>query len=288
MSSYQPTVDHCPQCGNSTTLLHPIDSGMKLRLAKENIEVHFDSVCTSCFKNLSKSVSNASFLQAEKLIQENVKKNMWKARLALFRQARNCMNANQHAEAAMNLEKYLKTIEIVYDKKRSELSPGLFRDKPREVTLVASALWSLVEIYDLHTTYHPRQEEAAKKLGEFISYTNLFSQVVKVAHHRRSHSNNPKAYKLLLTTANVQHGRCFIASVAFPDRQDPTVQILRHFRGHVLMRSSFGRLCIALYYRFSPGLAYRLGKYQSVKRALKWGLPPFAACLKRVFNLQDR
>lgn len=288
MTTYQQSVDHCPQCGNSTTLLHPIDSGMKLRLAKDNVEVHFDSVCTTCFKTLSKNISNASYLQAEKQIQENFKRTLWKSRLALFRQARNHMDQNQHAEAAANYEKYLKTIEFVYDKKRIDISPALFKDKPREVTLVASALWSLVEIYDLHSNYHGRQEEAAIKLGEFISYTNLFSGVVKIANFKRTRAKNPRAYKLFLKSANVDQARCFIASVAYPDRNDPTVQILRLFRGRVLMSSVFGRLLVSLYYRFSPGLAYRLQSSSSAKYLLRAVLPPFAACLKRLFNLQQR
>lgn len=288
MPSYQQTVEHCPQCGNSTSLLHPIDSGMKLRLAKENIDVQFDSICTSCFKSLSKTVSNASYLQAEKQIQENFKKNLWKARLSLFRQARNSMSLHQHADAAANYEKYLKTLEYVYEKKRAELSPGMFKDKPREVTLVASALWALVEIYDLHPNYYGRQEEAAHKLGEFISYTNLFTSVVKMAHFKSKHAKNPRAFKIFLKSANVDSSQCFIASAAYPDRNDPTIKVLRQFRAQILKKSVPGRIFIATYYRYSPALAFRLKYSPTAKFVLRAVLPPIAACLKRLFNLQDR
>jgi hypothetical protein len=64
----------CPHCGVATTLLHPIEEGMRLRLEKEGTPITVDAVCTSCYKNLSKKLSNATLMQAEKTIQSNHKK----------------------------------------------------------------------------------------------------------------------------------------------------------------------------------------------------------------------
>ena len=131
----------CPQCGTNTNLLHVIDQGMKLRLEKEGKPIAFDSICTSCFKTLSKNLSNASFLAAEQTIQKNFKNNLWKNRLNLIRHARNLLALREYAEAAICYEKYLKVIEYIYEKKRHEFTAQQFKDTPREVTLIAGALW---------------------------------------------------------------------------------------------------------------------------------------------------
>jgi hypothetical protein len=255
---------------------------MKLRLEKEGKPVAFDAICTSCFKSLSKNLSNASFLAAEQTIQKNFKNNLWKNRLNLIRHARNLLALKEYAEAAICYEKYLKVIEYIYEKKRHEFTAQLFKDTPREVTLVSGALWALVEIYDLHPKYKEKQESSAKILGELMSYTNLFSTIVKKASVKRKHARNPAAYKVLLKAAHVSHGHCFIASIAYPDRHDPTVVDLRRFRSQYLLQRAWGRAFVRLYYSWSPGLAFRLRKYESVKVFLRFTLPPLAKFLKRL------
>lgn len=272
----------------STSLLHNIDQGMKLRLEKEGKATSFDAICTACFKTMSKTLSNASYLSAEQTIQQNFKTNLWKSRLTLIRHARNLLALREYAEAAVCYEKYLKIIEYVYEKKRTEFSAQLFKEHPREVTLITSALWSLVEIYDLHENYWEKQHAAALKLGEMMSYTNLFTSIVKRATLKRKTAKNPAAYKALLKTANVSHSKCFIASVAYPDRNDPTVTILRQFRNQVLARHPLGRSATRFYYSWSPGLANRLQHSQIARFLLRLTLPWLAAGLKWLFDLKDQ
>lgn len=276
----------CPLCSASTSLLHTIDTGMRLRLEKEGQFVTHEAVCTSCFKDLSKKLSNASFLAAEQIINDNYRKNLWKNRLSLIKQARSHLVLKNHAEAAICYEKYLRIVELVFEKSRMDIRPEFFKDNPREVTLIVGALWALVEIYDLHPNYAKKQEEAAAKLGELVSYTNLFSSIVKTATAKKAHGKNPRAYKALLKNANVKTGNCFIASIAFESRNDPTLVILRAFRNQVLSTNAPGKTFVRLYYRWSPGLANRLQHYKWVKSALRAVLPPFALCLKRVFSLK--
>lgn len=278
----------CPQCNSQTNLLHKIDPGMRLRLEKEGETIPYDAVCTSCFKEISKKLSNASFLHAEQVIQENYKKSLWKNRLVLIRQARNLIIMKNHAEAAICYEKYLRIVEFVLEKKRENFQADQFKDNPKEVSLIVGALWALVEIYDLHPNYHRKQEQAAVKLGELVSYTNLFTSIIKAASAKRKIAKNPRAYRALLKTANVRTGNCFIASIAFESRNDPTLITLRAFRDQVLSASPIGRIFVRTYYRWSPGLANRLQHYQKVKNLLRQVLPPFAACLKRVFSLKVR
>lgn len=278
----------CPQCNSDTTLLHKIESGMRLRLEKEGQPVPFDAVCTSCFKEISKRLSNASYLHAEQIIQENYKKSLWKNRLSLIKQARHYIILKNHAEAAICYEKYLRIVEYVLEKKRDQFQAELFKDNPREVSLIVGALWALVEIYDLHPSYSTRQEQAAVKLGELVSYTNMFTSIIKTATAKRKIARNPRAYGALLKAANVRTGNCFVASIAFESRNDPTLILLRAFRDQVLAPHAPGKAFIRFYYRWSPALANRLQHYQWVKSILRKVLPPFAVCLKRVFSLKER
>jgi hypothetical protein len=277
----------CPQCGTQTNLLHPIDQGLRLRLEKEGASVPFDTVCTSCFKSLSKNLSSASLLQAEQYIQGNYKKNLWKNRLALLREGRAHLERKEHADAAVCYEKYLKIIQYVYEKNFEQIEASLFKEHPREVTLICSALWSLVEIYDLHPNYTSKQESHAAKLGELLPYTNLFSNMAKQAHIKVRHAKNPQAYRILLRKANIKTGNCFIASIAFENRNDPTLIILRQFRNQVLITNRIGRHFVQAYYRFSPALANRLQHYSAPKRILRQLLPPFATALKVLFKLRE-
>lgn len=285
MSELQ-ALSGCPLCNASTSLLHTIDSGMRLRLEKEGQFITHNAVCTSCFKDLSKKLSNASFLAAEQIIQGNYKKNLWKNRLSLVKQARGHLVLKNHAEAAICYEKYLRVVEFALEKKRSEFRPEHFKDNPREITLIVGALWALVEIYDLHANYGRKQEECAQKLGELVSYTNMFTSIIKTATYKKRAAKNVRAYKTLLKAANIKTGNCFIASIAFESRNDPTLVLLRAFRNQVLATNLPGRIFIRLYYRYSPAAANRLQHYKWVKSTLRAVLPPFALCLKRVFSLK--
>ncbi len=276
----------CPQCGTSTSLLHPIDQGMRLRLEKEGTTITFDAVCTSCFKALSKNLSSATLLQAEKYIQGNYKKSLWKNRLALIRQAHVFVDRKEHSEAAVCYEKYFKILQMIYEKDFSELNASMFGDNPKEVTVMCSALWALVEIYDLHPHYKNRQEVCAVKVGELMPYTNLFANMAKHAAIKSRHGNNPVAYRKLLQSANIKTGNCFIASIAFEDRNDPTLVILRQFRSQVLMRTSLGKPFVRAYYHYSPALANRLQHFSAAKLTLRRVLPILAKILKYLFKLQ--
>lgn len=280
------SISGCPLCNASTSLLHTIDAGLRLRLEKEGHTVQHESVCTNCYKDISRKLSNASVLAAEEIIKKNYRKNLWKNRLLLVKQARSYFLLKNHAEAAVCYEKYLRIVEIVYDKKRVDISADLFKDNPKEITLVVGSLWALVEIYDLHQNYARKQELCAQKLGELVSYTNLFTSIIKVAHVKKKIGRNTRAYKILLKTANVRSGHCFIASIAFESRNDPTLITLRAFRNDVLAKTFLGKSFIRTYYRWSPGLANRLQHYPWVKKALRRVLPSFALCLKRVFSLK--
>lgn len=94
---------------------------------------------------------------------------MWKTRVTLVKQGRNAMARKSYSDAAINSEKYLRVLEVVFDKK-SASSPETFKDSARtkEITVVASVLWDLIRIYDMTPRYGDRQKKAAVKLVSFL------------------------------------------------------------------------------------------------------------------------
>jgi hypothetical protein len=90
------------------------------------------------------------------------------------------MNDKAFSDAAVAYEKYIKVLEIIFDAKPGELSPEQFKDAARtqELTVVASAYWDLLRIYDTSEKYGDRQAIAAKKLAQFKIRKNRYLQGV--------------------------------------------------------------------------------------------------------------
>ena len=69
-------------------------------------------------------------------------------------------------------------------------------------------------------------------------------------------------------------GGCFIASAAYGSPLDDRVVVLRTFRDEILMKSSIGREFVAIYYRFSPPVARKIGESDTLKAIVRLGLYP--------------
>jgi hypothetical protein len=69
-------------------------------------------------------------------------------------------------------------------------------------------------------------------------------------------------------------GGCFIATAAYRDYDHPKVQLLREFRDRYLLKSSFGRIVVGVYYRYSPILAKFVAKSRSIKAGVRFTLMP--------------
>ena len=74
------------------------------------------------------------------------------------------MNDKMFSDAAVNYEKYIKVLEVVFDCKAGELAPEMFKDSARtqELTVVTSVFWDLLRIYDTSSKYGDRMQRAAK------------------------------------------------------------------------------------------------------------------------------
>jgi len=69
-------------------------------------------------------------------------------------------------------------------------------------------------------------------------------------------------------------GGCFIATTAYRDYDHPKVQLLREFRDRYLLRNSFGRVFVGMYYRYSPSLARFVANRQPIMSLVRFSLMP--------------
>ena len=70
-------------------------------------------------------------------------------------------------------------------------------------------------------------------------------------------------------------GGCFIATAAYGSPIQPYVKILREFRDHFLLESSFGKFLVNLYYKYSPPVADFIANHDSLRAMVRMGLLPF-------------
>lgn len=69
-------------------------------------------------------------------------------------------------------------------------------------------------------------------------------------------------------------GGCFIATAAYGSLMEPHVKILREFRDSFLLKSSFGKFFVNLYYEYSPPIADIIANNDNFRRIVRLGLLP--------------
>lgn len=278
----------CQKCGQAATDLLRVDPGMRLRFQEVLPDVTLPAeVCGSCFKGIAQDLNRGAKLRAEHQAREQNKMMMWRSRVNLVKQGRVFMSRKAYSEAAVSFEKYIRVLEVVYDKKPGELTPELFKDSARtkEITVVASVLWDLVRIYDTSPRYGERQKRAVQKLGIFIQYSPIQGEIVKKARQFEATAKNKGAIKDLIKLIDKKGGRCFIATATYHDPQEYAVRVLTLFRDELLVRQTYGRVFIKLYYAFSPRIALVIDQSTFLQKASKLALDAVAAWLDRRFHL---
>lgn len=265
----------CPYCGDNVSLLVPVESGMRLRLQKEAQIINVpERVCEGCIKQLAKSISRGAVLRAEQRAKEQNRLMLWRNRVKLVKQAKAHLSQKNYSDAAIAYEKYLRVLEIVYEKKSGELSPDLFKGEARaqEMTVIASVYWDLMRIYDTHEKYKDRQMKAAQKLADFARFTPAFPHIMRRAESYVRQAKNPAAFKAFLRMARASRPRCFIATAAFDGYRHPVVETLCQFRDQRLKTNRIGRVCVRVYYRHSPKIADFLDTHPALKPATRKAL----------------
>lgn len=263
----------CPRCGAMVGELINVDSGFRQRLANAGVrEAVPDRICQTCFRELQKKPGTTSNLLAREKAREENRTRLWKSRVTLIRRARAAMNAKMLAEAAVAYEKYIRCIEIVFNAKPGGLTPDMFKDaaQTKELTVVASAYWDLLRIYDSNNRYAERQSQAAAQLAKFIRFTPVYPDIMRKAQAFQKEARNPTVIKQFIKQANLEKGRCFIATASFHSAAAPEVQILRRFRDQKLSKTKWGRGLIHIYYLISPPLANWLYEAPRSRRFSRW------------------
>lgn len=267
-----------------------VDTGLKLRLQEErSISPVPTEVCDSCHMKLSKLVSKGARLRAEAQAKDQARLMLWRNRINLVRQAKNLMAQKNFSDAAVAYEKYLRILEIVYDKEPGSLSPDLFRNGARksELTVITSVYWDLMRIYDSHPRYADRQMKAAARLADFSRFTAIYPTIIRNAETQSRQARNTAAYKKFIEISKQKRPRCFIATSAFNGVHSDAVESLCQFRDHVLLTTAIGRRLTRLYYFISPPLAFLLDALPALKPPVRKILTCLARQVEVKFSLKN-
>ncbi len=273
---------NCPNCGENKSELIHLDVGTKLRLKETGaIEDAPDFLCESCLRNANKSMSQGAKLRAEQEAKEQNRIMLWKNRIGFVKQGRQLLAEKNYSDAAVSFEKYLRSIEIVFEKSSGELTSEMFKDEAqkKELTILASVYWDLLRIYDSSPRYRERQMKAAEKLADFARFTPVYPNLIRQAEKQLKAAKNSEAYEIFLRKSNALRPRCFIATAAFSGYQSPTVISLCRFRDESLRKSQLGRAFIVSYYRISPSIAKTLDRNQWAKPLTRVLLRAIARCV---------
>ncbi len=276
----------CPRCGADNREMRPVDTGMKVALTTAGETSIPSVVCVNCYGDLSSLVSQGMRLRIEKENREKNKLMLWKNRTNLIRVARNLMAQKSYSEAAVNYEKYLRVLEMVYNLKNGELSPDVFSNSKRskELTVVTTVYWDLMRIYDTSPRYGDRMSKSAMKLAQFLPLSTIYPDVIRKAEAFSRSAKNPAVVRSFLKACKTGRSGCFIATAVFEDSQTPELQIFRAFRDELLLPSATGRAFVEFYYRFSPPLARLVGRQKPLRHCLKPVFRLLAKVVKKSLN----
>ena len=279
----------CPNCNKEYPELIPFDSDTKQRLQIDlGIKTPPDSVCPNCFNGFSSQLSRDAQKKNRRQAKEQHRLSLWRSRVQLIREARDRFAAKDYPGAVVAYEKYFRVLEIIYEVKSNEIHVAHFNNSARnkELVVIASAYWDLMRIYDQSKKFSKRLDQCAEKLGEFLPFTPIFSEVSRKIEDHRKTAKNKEPFDRVLRIARKGKGRCFIATAAFQNSDAPTVVSLCLFRDQVLESSKPGRLLIQIYYWASPSIAAIVDRNIFLQKACQSVLSRLAQLLSQKYNLK--
>jgi hypothetical protein len=261
----------CPRCGAEVDELQNIDGALMKKLVEAGHDGLPSTVCNSCFRELAGSVSRGSVIHAQEKAKEQKKIMLWKSRVGMIKRARQLMGEKAFSEAAVQYEKYLRILEVVFDAKPGELTPEHFKDFARteELTVMASVYWDLLRIYDTSPKYGDRMNAAANKLTQFLRFTPIYPDIIRKAESFAKAAKNPNIINKFVKDASNNKSKCFIASSAFANPYSEEVIVLQLWRDYTLMNSRPGRLFVRFYYVISPLIAKALDVIPPLKAPVR-------------------
>lgn len=259
----------CPQCGLEVAEIIPIDMELRERVkaADPNYPL-LDEACRSCISGLRRRSSGAvGLIMAQERAKDDRKSKLWKSRTALVKQGHSQMAKHLYSEAAISYEKYLKVLDMCFDKPPGGITPQILKEvaKTSELTVISGVYWDLVRVYDSSDKYGDRQKRAARQLALFVPFTPIFPDILKKAKVFQRQARHPEVIKAFLASAKKKGNRCFVATAAFNAPEAPEIIFLRQFRDQKLKKNFWGRKFVVLYYAFSPRIACFLDKHAYAK-----------------------
>jgi len=277
-------------CGTISDRYVTIDAKIRESLGDSGASLP-DSICATCFEQVTSTVSQGLKLRMERDVREKNKMMMWSSRVSLVKNARSLMDQKAYSDAAVQLEKYLRVLEVVYNLNKGELSPKVFNNSTRskELTIVASVYWDLVRIYDTSPRYGNRMAIAAAKLSEFLPFSTIYPDIVRKAETFARTCKNPNVMRSFLRATKRRRGPCFIATAAFAENPEAVeLYWLRQFRDQCLRQHIWGRQVIWVYYRISPSLARRLDPQAWPTHVARWALTKMTHALTKRLKTSPR
>lgn len=225
--------------------------------------------------------SPGSTLSRIEKAEEERRSKMWGMRTAFIKRGHRAMQIKQYGEAAISYEKYVRTLELVFNVPPGNLTPEVFKESSRtsEMSILAGAYWDLVRIYDTSPQYADRQAKSAAQLAKFAPVTPKYNEIVKQAQEFSKKARHPERVKIFLSAVG-KSSRCFIATSAYSSPTHSDVMILRNYRDSVIKKTFLGRKFIYFYYRYSPKVACILDQHEYLKAPTRWALKLVIKCVR--------
>ncbi|MGE0632108.1 MAG: CFI-box-CTERM domain-containing protein [Pseudobdellovibrionaceae bacterium] len=274
----------CPRCKQPTTDLFPVDVGLREKLVLAGFTESLpERICANCFSKVNSTIGKNSVLLNQARMKDAKRQQLWTQRMTLIKKGRQAMEKKKYNEAAVSYEKYVRSMEVVFDCKPGELTPEKFKENARhqELTVIAGAYWDLLRIYDTSPEFVVKQDNVAKLLARFLRFTPIYPDILRKAEQFEKTARNPAAIRKFLDEVSSARPRCFVATSAFESPLAIEVWKLRTFREWILKEKPWGRKFVRFYYRNSPKAAAFLDKYPVLK-------PPVRALLRLFLFLIGR
>lgn len=280
----------CPQCNKEVTELIRLDADLKSRLKTDVDTTAPESVCQNCYNGFAHMLSKEAHKKSRRVAKEQHRLSLWRSRVQLIREARDRFAAKDFPGAVMAYEKYFRVLEIIYEVKSNEIQVAHFNNSARskELVVIASAYWDLMRIYDQSKKFGKRLDQCAVKLGEFLPFTPIFSEITRKIEDYKKTAKNKEPFDKVLKLAHKGKGRCFIATAAYESSEAGPVVVLRRFRDIYLTANLPGRFFLRTYYFLSPPLATVLDHSSFLRQLARSILDKLANKLDIKYNLKSR
>lgn len=278
----------CPSCKNDAAELVNLDEAFRKNLSEQLGITAPPSVCQNCYANYDKKLRNHADKETRRAGKEASRLSLWRRRVDIMRDARDRFANKDFSGAVVSYEKYLRVIEMIYDVKPNMLRVTFFNNTARakELVLITSTYWDLVRIYDQSDRFSTRFQQCAEKLTEFLPHTPMYHEILHRIQDHKKIAKHKDVFQKIYKQVQKKKKRCFIATAAFENGEDPTVQLLCSFRDDVLTHNWAGKAFTRTYYIMSPPVAQVLDHSPFLRSLTRKALIQLASRLNQKYNLK--